>query len=99
MLTTVAVLFESPEPLPRVGVTALGLIAVTGVLQPARSVALILAIVAAAGQVALGLGNGLPLAPATLLGGAGTVLVGILADELGKAHRQQRCARDEMLRA
>lgn len=98
MLTTVAILYGAAEATaPRVALMALGLIVLIGVLQPAQSVALMLATLSAAGQVALGLGEGLPLAPLTFVGAAGTVLVGVIADELGKGFRRGRSERADLL--
>jgi GGDEF domain-containing protein len=99
VLTTAIVLYGAADATtPRVALTALGLIVLIGVLQPAQSVALILAALSAAGQLALALSDGLPFAPMTLVGAAATMVVGVIADELGKSLRRDRSERADLLR-
>jgi diguanylate cyclase (GGDEF)-like protein len=85
--------------LPRVSLLALGLIVLTGVIQPVRYAGLALALLAVAAQVALTSPTELLWAPFSMLTAVGTLVVGGLADELGRAARQAQSDREAALAA
>jgi diguanylate cyclase (GGDEF)-like protein len=98
-ITTIAILLGPPKAMPKVALTVLGLIILTGVIQPVRHVSIVLAMLAVAGQVALTLPTEMLATPLSLIAAIGTLGVGLLADDLGRAARQAQADREAALAA
>jgi hypothetical protein len=98
-VTTIAVLLGPVNVLPKITLVALGLIVLTGVIQPVRYAGLALALLAVAAQVALTTPTDLLWSPFSVLVAVGTLVVGALADELGRAARQAQSDREAALAA